>query len=151
MTRRIAIFPLCVLGLVAVTSKKTPAQDFRPQSIAVTANDYTFLGLPEIKSGNTAFSFTNQGKVTHEMFIARLKVGATPDEYLRAANDPQQRRGLLEDMIGILFAGPGKSPSGKLLVDLVPGATYIVSCNMKDKPDAPGHLTYGMLTSFTVK
>ena len=151
MEKRIAIFPLWALGLVAVTSDKIPAQDFRPQSIAVIADDYTFLVLPDIKSGSTAFSFSNKGKVTHEMFIARLKVGARPDEYLKAANDPQQRRGLLEDMIGILFAGPGKSPSGKLLVDLVPGATYIVACNMKDKPDAPGHLTYGMLTSFTVK
>jgi len=138
---------LCVVASAA----NLPAQGSQPQAIAVTANDYAFLALPSIKSGSTIFSFTNQGKVTHEMFIVRLKKGASADEYMKTSNDPFKRREMVEEMVGILLAGPGKSPPGKLLVDLVAGATYVVACNMKDNPEAPGHLTYGMLAAFTAK
>jgi uncharacterized cupredoxin-like copper-binding protein len=150
MRRAFAVPIVCSLT-VAMAPFRGSAQEVRPQSVSVTANDYAFLALPEIKSGSTIFSFSNQGKVTHEMFIVQLKSGVSVDEYMKASNDPFKRREMSEEMVGILLAGPGKTPSGKLLVDLAPGATYVVACNMRDKPDAPGHLTYGMLTSFTIK
>jgi hypothetical protein len=34
---------------------------------------------------------------------------------------------------------------------LMPGTTYVVFCNLRDKLDAPGHLMFGMYTSFTPK
>lgn len=151
MKKKIAALACCTVFLGSPARHTVAAQDPPTQAVLVTANDYAFLALPVIKAGPAIFSFSNQGKVTHEMFLARLKAGVSADEYLKASNDPFKRRDMSEEMVGILLAGPGKSPSGKLLVDLVPGATYVVGCNMRDKPDAPGHLTYGMLKTFTVK
>ncbi|MFL5603125.1 MAG: hypothetical protein ACJ77R_06945, partial [Gemmatimonadaceae bacterium] len=50
--------------------------------------------------------------------------------------------------VGILVAGPGKSPDGRLLVDLIPGETYLVLCNFKDTPVGPTHMTLGMYATF---
>ena len=46
------------------------------------------------------------------------------------------------------IAGPGKSPDGRLLVDLIHGETYLLFCNFKDSPDAPTHMTLGMYATF---
>lgn len=120
------------------------------QEVLVTANDYAFMPLPAIEAGPTVFSFVNQGKVNHEVAITRLKASATLDEFVNTGPGPI-RAALIERSVGILIAGPGKSPDGKLLVDLVRGATYVVVCNFRDKPDAPQHMILGMYTSFTPK
>jgi hypothetical protein len=120
----------------------------KPQEITVAATDYAFLALPAIKSGPIFISFTNQGKVNHEVAIGRLKPEATVDEFVKATPGPQ-RQALLDAFAGILIAFPGKSADGKLWVDLVKGATYVVWCNFRDKPDAPQHMVLGMYTTFT--
>ncbi len=126
-----------------------------PREIEVVANDYTFLPLPtSISAGPTLFSFLNQGKVQHELSIARLKAGVSLDDFSNAtksAVDAPRRREMFERSVGILIAGPGKAPDGRLLVNLQKGATYVVFCNLKDTPDAPGHLTFGMYTAFSAK
>jgi hypothetical protein len=33
-------------------------------------------------------------------------------------------------------------------VDLIRGASYVVLCNLKDTPDAPGHTMLGMYQAF---
>lgn len=63
-----------------------------------------------------------------------------------AAGGP--RREIIERWVGLLISGPGKSPDGRLLVDLLPATTYVILCNLKDSPTAPGHLTLGMYKSF---
>lgn len=122
------------------------------RQIDVVANDYSFQPLPEkIAAGPTVFAFDNQGKVQHEMSIARLKPGVALVEVLKAFKEGAPRRDFFARSVGILVAGPGKSPDGRLLVDLVPGATYFVFCNLKDNPDAPGHIMLGMYTAFHVE
>jgi len=126
------------------------AQDGRSSvRIDVVANDYAFLPLPaRIAAGPTMFTFVNQGKVNHEMSIGRLRSGATIDDLLKVSREGGRLRDLLTRSVGILVAGPGKSPDGRLLVDLIPGETYLLFCNFKDSPDAPTHLTLGMYATF---
>ena len=117
--------------------------------IDVVANDYAFLPLPaRIAAGPTMFTFVNQGKVNHEMSIRRLRPGATIDDLLKVSREGGRLRELITRSVGILVAGPGKSPDGRLLVDLIHGETYMLFCNFKDSPDAPTHMTLGMYASF---
>lgn len=125
-------------------------KDREPREITVVANDYTFMPLPAIQSGPTVFSFVNQGKVDHEVAIVRLKTTSNVETYVKTPQGPE-RRAQVERSVGVLIAGPGARPDGKLWVDLTKGATYVVLCNFRDKPDAPQHVTMGMYTSFTPK
>ena len=120
-----------------------------PQKIDVVANDYAFTPLPaEIASGPTIFTFSNKGTVQHEMSIGRLKSGATLDDLLKVSREGGRLRDVIDRSVGILIAGAGKSPDGRLLVDLLQGETYGRVCNLRDRPDAPPHMTLGMYTSF---
>jgi hypothetical protein len=119
------------------------------QVIEVIANDYAFSALPaRIEAGPAVFSFANNGKVQHEMSLGRLKPGATIEQLVKVSKEGGRLRDLIERSVGILIAGPGKSPDGRLLVDLIAGQTYIVLCNLKDTPDGPPHMTLGMYTTF---
>ena len=115
--------------------------------ITVTATDYAFLTLPPMKAGPTVIGFVNQGKVNHEFALARLKSTTTVDQYLRTPPG-LQRLALTEGIDGILIAQPGKSATGKLLVDLVKDGTYLVWCSFRDTPDAQPHIVLGMFASF---
>jgi plastocyanin len=124
----------------------------KPREIEIVATDYAFLPLPaSISAGPTIFSFVNQGKVTHELSIGRLKPGVSVDDFSKTGADAPRRRDMVERSVGILIAGPGKAPDGRLLVSLQKGANYVVFCNLKDTPEAAGHLTFGMYTAFTAK
>jgi plastocyanin len=148
---------LCRLSIVVilvaaptVSSGDAAAQESKaPVRIDVVANDYAFTPLPaHIAAGPTVFAFVNQGKVNHEMSIGRLRPGATIEELLKVSREGGRLRDLVTRSVGILVAGPGKSPDGKLLVDLIPGETYLLFCNFRDSPDAPTHLTLGMYATF---
>ena len=141
---------LLLLALVALRPGSEPRKRMELQEITVAATDYAFLPLPEIKSGPTLFSFVNQGKVNHEVAIVRLKATSVVDTYVKTPPGPE-RTAQAERSVGILVAAPGKNPDGKIWVDLTKGATYVVLCNFRDKPDMPQHITLGMYTSFTPK
>ena len=81
------------------------------------------------------------------MNIVRLKAGATVAEFAKA--EALQRREMIERSVGILIAGSGNRPDGRILVDLVKGSTYVAYCQFRDTPEAPAHLMLGMYTSFT--
>jgi plastocyanin len=145
--RHIAVPAALLLGWVA-----TPiaAQNPTAQQIDVVANDYAFTPLPtNIAAGPTVFTFLNKGSVQHEMSIGRLRSGATVEDMLKIAKEGGRMRDVMERSVGILIAGQGKRPDGRLWVDLLPGATYVMVCNLRDKPDSPAHMTLGMYTTFT--
>jgi hypothetical protein len=123
------------------------AQQIRDVTIA--GIDYAF-GVPAtIGPGLTAFSFENRGKVWHEMFLIRLKPGVSLDSLQHVPAGPL-RRDLIEGG-GILLAGRGERSTDRLLVDLKPGHTYTLICNLRDAPDKPPHLARGMFASIQVK
>ncbi|HEY3114959.1 MAG TPA: hypothetical protein VGJ62_14865 [Gemmatimonadaceae bacterium] len=129
-----------------------PAYADRARSTAhvdVVGNDYAFNPLPKrIKPGTTIFSFANHGKVPHELSLGRLRKGVTIDEIITGVKAGGRPRDYIERPVGILVAGPGVSPEGKLLVDLQKGETYLVFCNFKDTPEAPAHILLGMYSIF---
>ena len=153
MNRPASISSVVILLLSLGVAHPAPAQKARaPRQIDVTSNDYAFVAFPtQILAGPTIFTFANQGKVFHELSVARLKPGVTMEDFVKAREDPARRRELIDRSVGILIAGPGSTPDGRLLVNLMRGTTYVVFCNFRDKPDAPGHLMFGMYTSFTPK
>jgi hypothetical protein len=125
------------------------AQPAIAQRIDVVANDYAFAPLPaSIAAGPTIFTFANKGTVQHEMSIGRLRAGSTLEDLLKISRDGGRLRDVIDRSVGILIAGAGKSPDGRLWVDLLPGATYVMICNLRDKPDSPPHATLGMYTAF---
>ena len=133
---------------VGVVEPAVAQRGTKPTEIEVVANDYAFLPLPPVISGGpTIFTFANQGKFFHEVNIVRLRPGATVAEFTKA--EALQRREMIERSVGILIAGPGISPDGRILVNLVKGGTYVAYCQFRDTPDAPAHLMLGMYTSFT--
>jgi hypothetical protein len=46
---------------------------------------------------------------------------------------------------------PGRTAGGRLLVDLLPGRTYLLVCTLKDTPEAKPHAEMGMLAAIQVK
>jgi len=139
--------PLVAAMGAAAIAQAQPAH--RPATIDVVAMDYAFGPLPDvILAGPTVFTFANKGKVQHEMAIVRLRDGVTVDDLVKVMKEGGRRRDVVERSVGILIAGPGKSPDGKLLVELLRGANYVVLCNLKDTPDSPGHTMLGMYKAF---
>ena len=123
-------------------SRRTPQVD-------VVSNDYAFNPLPKrIKPGTTIFTFANHGKVPHELALGRLKKGVTIEQIIAGVKLGGRPRDYMERSVGVLFAGPGQSPDGKLLVDLRKGDSYLVFCNFKDTPEAPAHILLGMYSVF---
>ncbi len=153
MGRPVSIWSIALVILsISVTDPAAAQKAGAPRQIDVIAADFTFLPLPaRIQAGPSVFTFANQGTVQHELNLARLKPGVTMEDFVKAREDQPRRRELIDRSVGILIAGPGNSPDGRILVNLMKGATYVVFCNLRDKPDAPGHLMFGMYTSFTPK
>ena len=136
--------------LVALAPISVIAQESRkPITIDIVANDYAFLALPpRVAAGSTVFTFENQGKVSHEVAIARLEPGTSVEDIVKVSKAGGRIRDVAPRVVGILIAAPGKKPEGRLLVDLVRGETYLVFCNFRDTPEAPPHMTLGMYTTF---
>jgi hypothetical protein len=149
-TARAAVCFLFALASGAASGQTTnpPSLEVR-QEIEVVANDYAFTPLPaHIVAGPTVFTFANHGTVQHEASLSRLKDGVTIDDLIKVIKSGGRPRDVVERSIGILIAGPGKSPDGKLWVDLLPGSSYVLICTLRDKPDAQPHALLGMYAAF---
>jgi hypothetical protein len=120
-----------------------------PPSISVVGLDYAYQGPATAPPGLTTFAFENRGAVRHEMILLRLNAGVTLDSLLRIPQGPARFE--VSEVVGILIAGPGRSPLGRLVVDLERGRTYALVCNFQDAPDKPRHAALGMVASLYVK
>ncbi len=118
-------------------------------SISVVGLDYAYQGPATAPPGLTTFAFENRGAVRHEMILLRLNAGVTLDSLLRIPQGPA--RSAVSELVGILIASPGRSPLGRLLVDLERGRTYALVCNFQDAPDKPRHVALGMVAVLQVK
>lgn len=143
---------LCVLGAVACLAVAETARAQKSADVAITGVDYAFVAVaPQLAAGPTTFSFENTGKVRHELVLVRLRPGITPDSAMRARQAGAPPQTVSEIPNGILIAAPGEKASGRLIVDLAAGRTYLLVCNFRDAPDKPPHTALGMFASFQVK
>lgn len=121
--------------------------------LSITGNDYAFVGVPvSVRAGQVFFSFTNKGKVRHEMALTRVKEGVTAEAAIAGVKGGGRRRDFVEGAAVLVVAAPGEESSrARLVLDVRKGETYLVSCTLKDSPDAVPHIMLGMYTSFRVE
>ena len=121
--------------------------------VEVTGVDYAFEGLPDtLATGQTVFSFTNDGTELHEMILFRVKTD-TPIEDLLADEETAEQE---TEAVGAAFAGPGDSGSGYAVVKKA--GRYAAVCfipqgttSFETEGTGPPHFTLGMVTEFTVE
>ena len=118
--------------------------------VVVTGLDYAFRAPNTLEAGSVLVSLLNQGTVRHEVVLIRLKQGRTLSEYLRASTI-EERRTLVDGLIGLILAESGQTAPGRLLAELEKGRTYALICNLRDAPEKPQHFTLGMAASLHVK
>ncbi len=144
-------FAVAVLALVGATPAAAQRAKVRPE-VHVSTTDYAFVDVPPtIKRGLTFFSFSNIGKVRHEMSLSRLETGVSVDQWLANERAGGKGRAKFAKPIGLLIEPPGKSTISWLAVDLKTGEIYVIACTLKDAPDAPPHIDLGMISSFRVR
>jgi hypothetical protein len=122
----------------------------RMATVTIVGLDYAYQAPATLPAGLTAIAFENRGKVRHELALLRLKLGVTLDSLMHVIDSPPARRALTEG-VGLLFAEPGQTPLGRLLVDLAAGRSYVLFCNFQDAPDKPRHMKIGMVSLLQVK
>lgn len=141
---------LAGLALVLVAGACAPGQD-PPNELTVVGNDYVFQGPDTLPAGPTVIGFENRGEVRHELVLVRLTEGTTLEDVMAAAEaeetDPRQ---YMEGGLGIIVVQPGQKAASRLHVDLVPGRTYALICNLTDGPESVPHTQLGMRDSFYV-
>jgi hypothetical protein len=126
-------------------------------SLAVSATDYTFTGIPDaIDAGPTRFRLTNDGQEAHEVLVFRRNTGTDQSiEELLSLSDAEALD-LVTPVGNPAFATPGGRES--VVFDLTPGS-YIALCliptglvdeNSVPATVAPPHAAHGMTAEFTV-
>ena len=142
-----------ICGAATVWMLASGACTRRPSEhpLIITGTDYAFQTPDTVPAGQAVIRFVNQGKVPHELALARLKAGVTLDQVLERMREGAEPDELLDGMAGVLFATPGDSSFGRLVVELSRGRTYGMICNFRDAPDQPPHVALGMVASFQVK
>jgi len=120
-----------------------------PRAVSVVGLDYAFQAPDTLPAGPVTFSLLNRGTVRHEMLFFLLNEGRTLGDLLRAAT-PEERRPL-GSLVGLILAEPGQPAGARLVVDLVPGRSYVFLCVLRDAPAKPPHATLGMAKALVVK
>lgn len=145
-------------------------------TIAVTAQDYSFSGVPALVATGAELTFTNGSAVEfHEMVVLRVADGETRsmDELLAL---PEAESESVAEFQGVLVASPGEAgvnpEGGDPSVTLTQPGRYIIICGVPQGADpamaeemmmqmegaeepqlegGPPHFTLGMAAEFTVE
>ena len=138
------------VGVLLAVPSDARVQQFT--EVTINGNDYAYTNLPaSLHPGLTAFSLVNKGTVLHEMILVRPKPGVSPDSVARSWGSIAARIETTEMPEGVVMSLPGVRSTGRLLVNLERGKTYMLICNFQDMANKPRHVSLGMFTSFQVK
>jgi hypothetical protein len=117
--------------------------------VDVKAADYALMLPDTIRAGSNRWTFTNTGKLRHELIIAKL----APNLDARAAVDTLHARGLRAFFPGApdfavassgLFAAPGQRSDAELVTHDHRGDVLLVFCQLRDGEGKPKHDELGM-------
>ena len=159
VTRRTTLKGLGAASLAVLAARaslaSSAAQDATPASgdyptVAFTAKDYEFLGLPaSIPGGLTRLSMTQEGPADHHAMFMRLNDGVTADDFMAALQS-----GDFGALLGAAMSlgGPNAGAIGSttnVVVDLTPGQ-YMVICVIPDEETGMPHAAMGMLAPLEV-
>jgi hypothetical protein len=139
-------------GRAAAAGRQVAESGEQVRVLTVQATEYSYPFLPDsVAAGPTRIVLQNNGKVRHELALARLRPGvslsASVDVALRKA-DPA---GVIDSVFGIIVAAPGTAGSDTLKVVLEAGRQYAIVCFLRDAPGKPEHIALGMAESFVAK
>lgn len=146
---RVAPLVLAMLLLVAVPQ-------LGAEEVKIIGRDFSFDAPPILRAGITTFVFENPGAVRHEMIIVPLRQGVTEQQIAEGHQAGIPLRKQMEqfadgEALGILLAKSRQSSSGKLVVELIPGKTYLLLCQLEDPQGMPRHNVLGMYKTFKVE
>ena len=150
MLARTPSVPVVLALLIGALGTACTASE-SPNEVTVAGLDYAFQAPDTLPPGPTVFRFENRGEVRHEMILVRLKEGVTLQQLMEGVQGGSDPSEFLEGGPGILLAQPGQTTAAGLLVDLLPGRTYALVCNLRDSPDAQPHTALGMRDRFYVR
>ena len=149
MTKTIALLAALVLSACADNGNQQAQPEEQPepagpQTVAVTAVEYEFQGIPEsVDAGATTFTLENAGEEEHELVMALVTGDQSIDELLEL---PEKEVNKVIEDVGRAFAKPGLSDGFN--VTLEPGR-YAYVCFV-ESPDGPPHAFLGMRGEFMV-
>src|SRR5215467_658085 len=125
------------------------------EEVKIVGRDFSFEAPASLPAGLTTFVFDNPGAVRHEVIIVLLRQGVTEQQIIDAHQAgtplPKQMEQFADEVLGILLARPRQSSSGKLLVPLSSGRTYLLLCQVEDPQGMPRHNILGMYKTFRVE
>ena len=142
---------LRLLGLFGIAASACSAPPpARERIIHIIAKDYVFEVPDTVRPGPAVLRLTNRGSVVHEMIVMKLRPGASVAQLFAAQQRGESARPSLDGGVAVLFAGPGTTGDGRLVVNFEPGRDYALWCNFQDSDGAPLHSAMGMFKQFHV-
>lgn len=155
MKKGVLIFAITLLGCAkaetgADTTAMQSAASAEPQTITITARDFSFVAPDTVNPGLTRIRLVNEGPNFHHAFLVKLNEGKTLADFGAAMqtlkpSDPFPPW-------AVVAGGPNPGPIGgesSILQDLEPG-TYAVIC-VVDIPDKVPHVMKGMTATMIVR
>ena len=133
---------LAVFGHWAGAAASTPPEDGALPLIEVTLDDYSFTMPDALPAGAVRIEATNVGEEDHQLTLARVRDGYTPDDVFTAAAESESAAlALLQ-----FYAGPNSvRPGATEAVEVeLPAGTYLALCVIA-APDGAPHFAHGML------
>ena len=131
----------------------TPVAPAAPAPLRVdtiVGMDYAFRYSSTMSPGVHHLAFVNAGKQRHQVAVALLRKGVTPQKVFEVDKAGGDVGALLEQDLGLLHSPAGRSPLGLLQVHLLPGRTYMIECAFSDTPKSKPHYELGMFGSIRV-
>lgn len=115
--------------------------------VTMTLRDYGFDVAPEITAGKRTIEVVNAAEQSHEVFVARLEPGKTPQDLLAWIQSQQGPPPALP-MGGTTAMSKGER--NQITADFTPGE-YVLLCFVPDAGDGRPHVAHGMVRQFTVR
>jgi hypothetical protein len=144
--RSLRLFGL--LGIAATACSAPSPADQR--IIDIVALDYAFQAPDTVQPGPALLRLTNRGAVAHEVIVMKLRPGVSVAQLYAAQQRDESFRPSLDGGVAVLFANPGTTGDGRLVVNLEAGRDYALWCNFQDDDEAPRHSELGMFKQIHV-
>jgi plastocyanin len=131
---------------------ETTAADTATTTLDVTAEDFSFSGIPdEVEAGTVDVNFVNDGAEDHELIAFRFNDDATLDEILALSEEEAMER---ITVVGQVYAPAGESATGVLELEEPGryGAICAIPVGTHDDTEGTGppHFVEGMTAEFEV-
>jgi hypothetical protein len=155
----IALLSAC--GGTSTTSTPTVSAGSTPQAtptaadslsslphVTVTGTDYAYQMPKSIPTGMVVFTFSNKGKMPHQLQIAQLNPGVTPAQVMAvAAKGSIPGISQLVSFVGGVNATLAVNGAQQAVLNITPGQ-YAALCFIAG-PDGMPHFQMGMIDMFT--